>query len=137
MTAVTDRTAGADVAPRHARPDTYVRGALHIADKVAEKIAATAVREVEHAAGTPSTVLGARVGAISANMAARVSAKVDGSVVTAQVAMSVQWPAPIRDVTRQVRHHITDRVRQLTGLRVVEVDIQVTALYALEPRRVK
>jgi uncharacterized alkaline shock family protein YloU len=42
--------------------------------------------------------------------------------------MSVVWPASVRSVTREVRRHVTDRVHELTGLRVAEVDIAVPTL---------
>jgi uncharacterized alkaline shock family protein YloU len=103
------------------------RGRTRIADRVVEKIAARAVAEVDDAGGAARRVLGVRVGA-DGDGRARVTAAVDGGVVLVQAAMAVRWPAPVRAVTRQVRAHVTERVHELTGLRVAEVDIEVTAL---------
>jgi uncharacterized alkaline shock family protein YloU len=71
-----------------------------------------------------------------ADTAARVSARVDGQLATVTVRLSVTYPAPIRQVTRRVRDHITARVTELTGLDVRQVDIDVAALTSpLPPRR--
>ena len=59
---------------------------------------------------------------------ARVQADVDGGVVSVRAQMAVRWPAPVRAVTRQVRANVTERVQNLTGLRVDRVDIDVTTL---------
>jgi uncharacterized alkaline shock family protein YloU len=107
-----------------------VRGATSIADRVVEKIAAQAVAEVDCATGATRRVLGMGLGSASHTTPARVHAQVDGNLVTVEVSMSVVWPASVRSVTREVRRHVTDRVHELTGLRVAEVDIAVPTLVA-------
>jgi uncharacterized alkaline shock family protein YloU len=104
------------------------RGRTRIADRVVEKIAARAVAEVDNATGVARTVLGVRLGSAGPDSTADVSATVDGGVVEVKAVMSVQWPAPVRTVTRQVRANVTERVQNLTGLRVQYVDIEVTTL---------
>lgn len=104
------------------------RGRTRIADRVVEKIAARAVAEVDRATGTPRQILGVRLGGTAADTRARVVADVDGGVVTVSVAMAVRWPAPVREVSRQVRAHVTGRLEDLTGLRVAQVDIDVPTL---------
>lgn len=104
------------------------RGRTRIADRVVEKIAARAVAEVDNATGVARQLLGVRLGSPGPGSAARVDAEVDGGVVTVRAAMAVRWPAPVRAVTRQVRTHVTERVESLTGLRVEQVDIDVTTL---------
>ncbi len=47
------------------------------------------------------------------------------------------YPAPLREVTRQVRAHVAQRVRELTGMRVGAVDVAVTALVADDSARVE
>ena len=42
--------------------------------------------------------------------------------------ISVRWPASVPEVTGQVRQHVRDRVRELTGLDVDEVHIVVADL---------
>ena len=104
------------------------RGRTRIADRVVEKIAARAVAEVDNATGVARSVLGVRLGSANADSTAKVTAEVDGGVVAVTAVMSVQWPAPIRAVTRQVRANVTDRIQTLTGLQVQYVDIDVTTL---------
>ena len=104
------------------------RGRTRIADRVVEKVAARAVAEVDNATGVARTVLGVRLGTAGDDASARVDADVDGGVVLVRVTMAVRWPAPVRAVTRRVRAHVTERVAELTGLQVAEVDIDVSTL---------
>ena len=104
------------------------RGRTRIADRVVEKIAARAVAEVDNATGVARSVLGVRLGSANADSTANVTAEVDGGVVAVTAVMSVQWPAPVRAVTRQVRANVTERIQTLTGLQVQYVDIEVTTL---------
>lgn len=108
--------------------DPGSRGRTRISDRVVEKIAARAVAEVDRATGTPRHLLGVRLGSTGSDTPARVDADVDGGIVTVAVTMAVQWPAPIRTVTRQVRAHVTERLETLTGLQVAQVDIDVPTL---------
>ncbi len=117
---------GDNVEPSLADPAR--RGGLTIADRVVEKVAAQAVTEVDRATGTPRTVLGQALGRATEDSPARTSALVDGDLVTVTVSMSVHWPAPVREVTAQVRRRVVERVQELTGLQVVEVDIDVPTL---------
>lgn len=109
-------------------PAAAERGRLVIADRVVEKVAARAVSEVDRATGAPRSVFGQTLGRAREDSPARTSAHVDGDLVTVTVSMSVAWPAPVRDVAAQVRRRITQRVEDLTGMRVGEVDIDVQAL---------
>ena len=118
--------------------DPASRGALTIADRVVQKVAAQAVTEVDRATGAPRLVLGQRLGAARPNAPARTDAQVDGHLVTVRVSLAVEWPAPVREVAAQVRRHVTHRVLELTGLDVVEVDVDVPALLTTRhaaPRR--
>ncbi len=93
-----------------------------------EKVAAQAVTEVDRATGAARRILGVGLGAASRATPARVVAQVDGGLVTVEVSLSVVWPASVRAVTREVRHHLAERVHELTGLRVAQVDIEVRSL---------
>jgi uncharacterized alkaline shock family protein YloU len=44
--------------------------------------------------------------------------------------MSVAWPAPVAEVTEQVRARIVQRLADLADVRTAQVDIRVTALVA-------
>ena len=41
----------------------------------------------------------------------------------------LDYPTPVKRVTRQVRQHIRERVNQLCGLTIVDLDIRVVALH--------
>lgn len=115
-------------------PET--RGRTQIADRVLERIAARAVTEVDQAGGAARRLLGVPLGRQGADTAARVTAHVDGQLAMVTVRLSVTYPAPIRQVTRRVRDHITARVTQLTGLDLRQVDIDIAALTSpLPPQR--
>ncbi|PRY50649.1 cell envelope-related Asp23 family protein [Geodermatophilus tzadiensis] len=102
------------------------RGRLVVADRVVERIAAQAAAEVDRATGSPRRLLGVAVG--SAEDRPQVDARVDWPVATVSVVMSVAWPAPVLEVTEQVRRHVTERLAALAGVRTAGVDIRVTAL---------
>ncbi len=106
------------------------RGRLVVADRVVEKIASQAATEVDRATGAPRRVLGLSLGSAtgSAEDRPQVSAHVDWPVATVSVVMSVAWPAPVLEVTEQVRRHVEEQLATLAGVRTAGVDIRVTAL---------
>ncbi|GAA4077971.1 Asp23/Gls24 family envelope stress response protein [Actinomadura miaoliensis] len=114
------------------------RGQTQIADRVLERIAARAVTETAQVGGAAPRLLGIPLGRDTAHTAARVTAHVDGHLAIVKVTLSVPYPAPIRQVTRRVREHVTTRVGELTGLDVRQVDIDIASLPSPEqqPRRV-
>ncbi|HEX6499416.1 MAG TPA: Asp23/Gls24 family envelope stress response protein [Micromonosporaceae bacterium] len=119
-------------------PPAEARGSLDLAERVVEKIATQAVSEIEYATGVSRQVLG--VGRRRSRTSARVSAMVDGDIATVRITMSVVWPAPVPEVTQQVRDHVAARLVELTSLRVAEVDIEVAGLptsYGPRARRVR
>jgi uncharacterized alkaline shock family protein YloU len=111
-------------------------GTITISDAVIAKLAAWAVLEVPDAGGATPRVFGRAVpGAghlgireTSLTTAPKSSADVDGSVARVEVAISVRWPVSIRQVTEQVRGHLSERVHALTGLTVADVRVTVTDL---------
>ena len=127
--------AGLSPSPRPPRPadPTSVpvvaeeRGRTTVADRVIEKITAAAATEVTQADGLRRRIVGRDIG----SRRARVSAVVDGSVAALNVELAVQYPASVRQVTREVRTHVIERVGRLCELRVDHVDITVAVL----PRR--
>lgn len=130
MTATLER---AD-APATALPAPEERGALTIAERVVERIAARAAGEVDLASGAPRRILGRTLGDADPDRSASADARVDGHLATVSIGLAVQWPAPVRDVAEQVRRHVMARVHELTGLEVAEVDVDVpTLLSGLRP----
>ena len=58
----------------------------------------------------------------------KTSVEVDGSKAFVTLEISVRWPASVPEITGQVRRHVRNRVRELTGLNVDEVHITVADL---------
>jgi uncharacterized alkaline shock family protein YloU len=107
---------------------------MTIADRVVEKIAAVAAGEVERASGIPRRLLGTTFGRPTASTRPRASAKVDVSTVSVKLSVSVEYPAPVRDVAAEVRERVARRIYELTGLKVTEIDITVPLFLTERPR---
>lgn len=114
--------------------DAAERGRTTIADRVVAKVAAQAATEVDHAAGLRRSLAGRSLG----EARVRTSADVDGHVASLKVDLAVDYPSPVRQVTRAVRRQVTERVVTLCGMQVDHVDITVAALRrpAVDRRRV-
>ena len=106
-------------------------GLISIADQVVTKIAATAAAENPDAGAAVARMLGAgRMGVRGTDLDAlpKTTVEIDGSKAFVHLEISVRWPASVPEVTGQVRRHVRDRVGELTGLQVEEVDIVVSDL---------
>jgi uncharacterized alkaline shock family protein YloU len=123
----------AEVAAKAGRSDL---GTISIADAVVAKIAARAAAENPDAGAAVARMLGRAVpgaghlGLRGTDLKAlpKTSVDVDGSKAFVNLEISVRWPASVPEVTAQVRQHVRDRVRELTGLNVDEVHIVVADL---------
>lgn len=124
-----------DVEPA-ARAGRTELGTISIADGAVTKIAARAAAENPDAGAAAARMLG-RVVPGAGHLGVRgtdlqglpkTSVDVDGSKAFVTLELSIRWPASVPDVTAQVRHHVRDRVRELTGLDVAEVHIVVADL---------
>jgi uncharacterized alkaline shock family protein YloU len=104
------------------------RGRTTIADRVVTKVAAQAVSEVGQTGGVARQLIGITVGRQSGEGAARVSARIDGHLTMIELRLSLDYPAPVRTLARQVRAQVIERVTGLTGLEVRHVDIEVARL---------
>jgi len=111
-------------------------GTISIADGVVSKIAARAAAENPDAGAAAARMLGRAVpgaghlGVRGTDLQAlpKTSVEVDGSKAFVTLEISVRWPASVPEITGQVRRHVRDRVRELTGLDVDEVHIVVADL---------
>lgn len=111
-------------------------GTITIADTVVTKIAARAAAENPDAGAAVARVLGRAVpgagnlGVRGTDLSAlpKISVEVDGSKAYVSLEIAVRWPASVVEVTGQVRQHVRDRIRELTGLDVDEVHIVVADL---------
>ena len=126
-------SAGIEPAARAGRNEL---GTISIADGVVSKIAARAAAENPDAGAAAARMLGRAVpgaghlGVRGTDLQAlpKTSVEVDGSKAFVTLEISVRWPASVPEITGQVRRHVRDRVRELTGLDVDEVHITVAAL---------
>jgi uncharacterized alkaline shock family protein YloU len=111
-------------------------GRITVADNVVTKIAAQAAAEHPDAGAATARVLGravpgaGRLGMRDTDLDAlpKTAVQVDGSKAYVSLEIAVRWSASVAEVTGQVRRHVRDRVRDLAGLEVDEVDIVVAGL---------
>lgn len=106
------------------------RGATSIEDAVVAKIAGIAAQEVENVqmgGGTAAAVTGflSSVTGGGANLTAGVSVEVGREEAAVDLTMAVEYGTPIPRLTEQVRRNVINRIENLTGLRVAEVNITV------------
>lgn len=103
------------------------RGRTVLSDKVVEKIASQAAREVSVAGGRSGGLLG--IGS-HADFDARpkVDVELAGTTASLAIEVGVLYPTPLRAATARIREHLMGRVAALTGVRVRRVDIKVVWL---------
>src|ERR1700722_16732901 len=114
---------GVEAAARGGRSE---RGTISIADGVVSKIAARAAAENPDAGAAGARMLGRAVpgagylGLRGTDLKAppKTSVDVDGSKAFVNLEISVRWPASVPEVTVEVRQHVRDRIKELTGLDV-------------------
>ncbi|WP_052914194.1 Asp23/Gls24 family envelope stress response protein [Protofrankia coriariae] len=109
------------------RADPATRGRLLITDRVVEKIAAEATRDIEHVGGL-RRVLPRRAWSAGDDRPPRVSARVSRGTARISMSLSVRYPARIMEICDGVRTRVTRQVADLAGLRVTRLDIDVSAL---------
>ena len=113
-------------------------GQIVLKDRVVSRIASRAAGEVDGVGSAAPRLLGValtapgmdRLGRRGDNLQAlpAVTAQVDGTRVFLTVTASVAYPRPLQDTAQQIRDRVTERLSELTGLDVAEVDVHVTAL---------
>jgi uncharacterized alkaline shock family protein YloU len=109
-------------------------GTTTIADSVVAVIAGIAIRETDgvHSVGKGATkALGAVTGRMSASSSLSRAVKVEvGEKQTAiDVDIEVEYGIPIHELASQLRTHVSDAVETMTGLDVVEININVFAVH--------
>ena len=102
------------------------RGSLHLADRVVEKIASAAAREIGEATARSS-------GWIPGRSLPRAKTEMAGTRARIGVEIAVPWPTPLADVAARTRDHVRERVSTLTGVHVVAVDVTVADVVATRP----
>ncbi|MFJ5657363.1 Asp23/Gls24 family envelope stress response protein [Streptomyces microflavus] len=111
-----------------------VRGRTTIADGVVATIAGIAIRDTDgvHSVGKgASRALGAVTGRVSGSPSSGRTVKVEvGEKETAiDVDVEVEYGVPIHELADRMRKHVIDAVETMTGLEVVEININVFDVY--------
>ncbi|MCP2322935.1 putative alkaline shock family protein YloU [Hamadaea flava] len=109
-------------APTRDRRDRRELGVIQIKENVVAKLAAYLATEVPDIGGRAEL-----------HRRPAVSARVDGGQAYLDVTASVRWPASVGQVTADLRQHLRTRVRELTGLEVGEIRIEVSDLITAAP----
>ncbi|MFI1461214.1 Asp23/Gls24 family envelope stress response protein [Nocardia carnea] len=146
MTAPTDEKTGNDTGARGAdkatgttarKPNPLVtdQGTTTIADIVVEKVAGLAAREVRGVhdlGGGTARALGAlreRIPGASASSGQGVSVEVGETQAAVDLQIVVEYGVAIAEVARLVRRNVITAIEQMTGLEVVEVNINVNDVF--------
>ena len=108
--------------------DVEERGRTELRERAVEKIVVAAASEVDDVASPVTRLLGQTLGSADLDGRPAADVRLDGDLVTAEVRLSVRWPASLADVTDRVRVRIGERLDDLAGLRLGHVDITVTDL---------
>ncbi|NJP26937.1 alkaline shock response membrane anchor protein AmaP [Microbispora hainanensis] len=86
-------------------------GTTTISDRAFTRIAEKLASEDEHVAGPP-----------------HVTASVCGAVAAVHCDLALRYPAPVPRLAAKIREHVRRRLRELTGVAVENVDIEVVEL---------
>ena len=113
------------------------RGDTIISDNVVSKIAGIAAQEVEGiqmGGGTARAVGGFMDSVTSGGQTRGVSVEVGEQEAAVGLSMAVEYGKPVPQIAEAVRQNVINRVENLTGLRVVEVNITVNDVLLPEER---
>ncbi len=122
------------------------RGITSISEGVVSKVAGIAAQEVEKVqmgGGTAAAVggfLGSVTGAVTGgsssggSLTRGVSVEVGEEEAAIDLTMAVEYGVPIPRIAEQVRRNVINRVENLVGLRVMEVNITVSDVQFPEER---
>ena len=113
------------------------RGSTRIADNVVAKVAGIAAQEVEgiQMGGGTARAVGGFLDSVTGGGPARgVSVEVGEEEAAVDLALAVQYGAEIPRIAEAVRRNVINRVENLVGLRVVEVNITVNDVLLPEER---
>ncbi|MEV7426499.1 Asp23/Gls24 family envelope stress response protein [Streptomyces sp. NPDC091212] len=111
------------------------KGTTTIADAVVQKIAGLAAREVSGVyalGGGAVRAFGAireRIPGASASVGQGVSVEVGERQAAVDLQILVEYGVSIADLARAIRRNVIDAVEQMTGLEVVEVNINVSDVH--------
>lgn len=109
------------------------RGSLVVADRVLQRIAVVAAREVDGVA--PDDGGSGPVGRLFSSGYPAVEVDQAGSRVRVQVDVATLWPRPAAQVAGGVRDAVARRLGELAGVRVDAVTVTVRDVVRRRPRR--
>lgn len=116
----------------HRLKEPSERGHLTIADRVVERVAVMAARQVDGVAVTGSGLERA-VG----RSLPRAEAHVAGKRVRVEMQIAVTWPAALPQVSAAVRETVRERVSTLVGMHVDAVDVTTAKVVQARPREAR
>ncbi|MFD5829094.1 Asp23/Gls24 family envelope stress response protein [Lentzea sp. NPDC060358] len=111
------------------------KGSTTIADVVVQKVAGLAAREIRgvHALGGGATralsALRDRIPGATASAGQGVSVEVGEKQAAVDLELVVEYGVPIADLAKSVRGNVITAIEQITGLEVVEVNINVNDVH--------
>lgn len=112
--------------------DPANRGKTYIADEVVSVITRMAAEQVEgiHSIGEPSLR-----NFIGRSRHVGVEAEVGLKEAAADIEVIVEFGYPIKDVAQTLRKHVIETVEQMTGRRVVELNVHVVDVHVPKVER--
>ncbi len=111
------------------------KGSTTIADVVVQKVAGLAAREIRgvHALGGGATralsALRDRIPGATASAGQGVSVEVGEKQAAVDLELVVEYGVPITELAKSVRGNVINAIEQITGLEVVEVNINVNDVH--------
>lgn len=122
--------------PTPAQPATPATGATSISDAAVAKVAATAARTVagvQFLGVGSSRALGALRGAVGGGEASPgVSAEVGQREVAVDIILTAAYGLPLHDIAAGVRAAVYTAVERITGLAVIEVNVEIGDVHVPE-----
>lgn len=129
------RSTSADVVTGGGGALVSAEGTTTIADVVVQKVAGLATREISgvHALGGGAarafSALRERIPGATASAGQGVSVEVGERQTAVDLQIVVEYGASIADVSRSVRRNVITAVERMTGLEVVEVNVNVSDIH--------
>ena len=114
------------------------RGSTRIDDTVVAKVAGIAAQEVEgiQMGGGTARAVGGFLDSVTGGGPARgVSVEVGEEEAAVELSMAVEYGKSFPRIAEAVRGHVINRVENLVGLRVVEVNVRVNDVLLPEERQ--
>jgi uncharacterized alkaline shock family protein YloU len=127
--------------PAAAAPPRELKGRIHIADEVVEKVAGLAAMEVPGVADLGGDFARAlesvreRIGIGNKRGDQGVKAEVSGHQVAISVTIMVEFGHVVLEVARQVQANVARQTQRMLGLAVVEVNVTVDDVRTPRPQR--